>query len=120
MLLQAPGNMKSDNKMDDSARTIPDPGMKYDPEGGFQKHPDQVLDKPEYVGEHSAITGANLMLLLNRMNRSELGCCGLVLPQPENAYLGTPFITFHTREQGNNVLTLAVLHCRQGRVVPHR
>ena len=54
MLLQAPGHMKSDKRMDDSAQTIPDPGMKYDPEGGFQKNPDQVLDKPAYVGEHSA------------------------------------------------------------------
>ena len=43
--------MKPGKTMNDSAHGIPDTNMKLDEEGGPHKHPDQVLEQPEYVGE---------------------------------------------------------------------
>ncbi|CAK0786011.1 hypothetical protein CVIRNUC_009224 [Coccomyxa viridis] len=37
--------------MNDSAHGIPDTNMKLDEEGGPHKHPDQVLDQPDYVNK---------------------------------------------------------------------
>ena len=43
--------MKPGKTMNDSAHGIPDTNMKLDEEGGPHKHPDQVLDQPDYVSK---------------------------------------------------------------------
>ena len=54
--------MKPGKTMNDSAHGIPDTNMKLDEEGGPHKHPDQVLDQPDYVSKFFAEPTAPFVL----------------------------------------------------------